>query len=154
MEYIKTFVRNPVFLSAVTSWFLAQFIKTIVGLLRLKKQSFKDILETLIWRTGGMPSSHSALVASLTMSIGFAEGADSNLFILTLFVAFIIIRDSLGVRRSSGIQGRTLNNLGKHVSEKIKIDFRPVKEVYGHEPMEVVVGLLLGMMISAAFFYL
>ena len=154
IEYMGSFIRNPVFLSAVTSWFLAQLIKTIVALLRSRKQSFRDILETLIWRSGGMPSSHSALVASLTMSVGFAEGADSNLFIVTLFVAFIIMRDSLGVRRSSGVQGRVLNSLGRSVSENIKIDFRPVKEVHGHEPLEVVIGALLGMLISAAFFYL
>jgi acid phosphatase family membrane protein YuiD len=154
IQFIRDFVQNPVFLSAVTSWFLAQFIKTILALLRLKKQRFKDILETLIWRSGGMPSSHSALAASLAMSIGFAEGFDSNLFLITMFLAFVIMRDSLGVRRSSGVQGRVLNNLGRSVSEKIKIDFHPVKEVYGHEPLEVVIGALLGMLISAAFFYL
>jgi acid phosphatase family membrane protein YuiD len=154
MEYLRSFIRNPVFLSAVTSWFLAQLIKTIVALLRSRKQSMRDIIETLIWRSGGMPSSHSALVASLAMSIGFAEGIGSNLFIVTLFIAFIIMRDSLGVRRSSGIQGRVLNNLGRSVSEKLKIDFRSVKEVHGHEPLEVVIGSLLGMLISAAFFYL
>jgi acid phosphatase family membrane protein YuiD len=154
MEYIRSFVRNPVFISAVTSWFLAQLIKTIVALLRLKKQSLKDILETLLWRSGGMPSSHSALAASLAMSIGFTEGFGSNLFLITMFLAFVIMRDSLGVRRSSGIQGRTLNHLGRSVSEKIKVEFRPVKEVYGHEPLEVVIGSLLGMLISAAVFYL
>ncbi|MDR2900157.1 MAG: divergent PAP2 family protein [Treponema sp.] len=154
MEYLKSFVRNPVFLAAVTSWFLAQLIKTIVALLRSRKQSFKDTLETLLWRSGGMPSSHSALASSLAMSIGFSEGFDSNLFLITMFLAFVIMRDSLGVRRSSGVQGRVLNTLGRSVSEKLKIDFHPVKEVYGHEPLEVVIGALLGMLISAAFFYL
>ncbi len=101
-----------------------------------------------------MPSSHSALVASLTASIGLAEGIDSNLFIVTMFIAFIIMRDSLGVRRSSGVQGKVLNTLGRSVSEKLRIDFHPVKEVQGHEPLEVVIGSLLGMLISAAFFYL
>lgn len=154
MEYISGFIQNPVFLSAAASWFAAQFIKTLIALLRLKRQSFKDILETLIWRSGGMPSSHSALAASLALSIGFAEGFSSNLFIITMFLAFVIMRDSLGVRRSSGVQGRTLNHLGRSVSEKMKIDFHPVKEVYGHEPMEVLIGSLLGILISAAFFLL
>lgn len=151
---MRSFIRNPVFLSAVTSWFLAQLIKTIIALLRLRKQLLKDILETLIWRSGGMPSSHSALASSLAFSIGFAEGFGSNLFIITLFLALVIMRDALGVRRSSGVQGRVLNALGRSVSEKLKIDFHPVKEVYGHEPMEVVIGALLGIMISAAFFFL
>ncbi len=152
MEYMRSFIRNPVFLSAVTSWFLAQLIKTIVALLRLKKQSLKDVLETLIWRSGGMPSSHSALASSLAASIGFSEGFGSNLFLITMFLAFVIMRDSLGVRRSSGVQGRVLNSLGRSISEKLKLDFHPVKEVYGHEPLEVLVGSLLGILISAAFF--
>ncbi len=153
-EYLRAFFRNPVFLSAVTSWFLAQLIKTIAALFRIKKQSLKDIFETLVWRSGGMPSSHSALASSLAMSIGFVEGFGSNLFIVTMFLAFVIMRDSLGVRRSSGVQGRVLNGLGKNVSDKLKIDFHPVKEVHGHEPMEVVIGAILGMLISAAFFHL
>jgi acid phosphatase family membrane protein YuiD len=154
MEYLRAFVRNPVFLAAIASWFSAQFIKTLVALLRLKKQSLKDTLETLLWRSGGMPSSHSALASSLALSIGFAEGFGSNLFIITMFLAFVIMRDALGVRRSSGMQGRLLNHLGRSISEKLKIDFHPVKEVHGHTPLEVVIGAFLGMLISAAFFYL
>jgi len=68
--------------------------------------------------------------------------------------ALIIIRDALGVRRSSGIQARVLNLLGRQTSEKLKIEFHPVKEVNGHSPLEVAVGALLGITIAAAFSFL
>jgi len=101
-----------------------------------------------------MPSSHSSMVAALAASIAFVEGPDSSLFIITLVFALIIIRDALGVRRSSGIQARVLNWLGRQASEKLKIEYRPVKEVNGHSPLEVTVGALLGIIIAAAFWFL
>jgi acid phosphatase family membrane protein YuiD len=151
---LKNLVENPVFLSAVSSLFLAQLLKTIIYLLRARIKNPKDTIEMLIWRTGGMPSSHSALVSALSSSIAFIEGIDSNLFIITVMFALIIIRDALGVRRSSGIQARVLNWLGRQASEKLKIDFHPVKEVTGHSPLEVAVGVLLGIIIAAAFCFL
>ena len=101
-----------------------------------------------------MPSSHSALVASMTASVAFSEGLHSNLFVVTAMFALIIIRDSLGVRRSSGLQARALNTLGRQVSEKIKVDYRPIKEIHGHSPLEVLVGILLGIFIAVAYHYL
>jgi acid phosphatase family membrane protein YuiD len=133
---------------------LAQFLKTIIYLLRAKRKNFKDTLEILIWRTGGIPSSHSALVSSMTVSVAFSEGVDTTLFIVTLMLAFIVIRDSLGVRRSAGNQARVLNWLGRNISEKLAMEYHPVKEVNGHSPLEVVVGSLLGIFIAAAFHFL
>jgi len=151
----KSFFENPVFLSGITSLFLAQLVKTIIHLLRSRRKSRpRDTLEILIWRTGGMPSSHSSMVAAVAASIAFHEGVDSNLFVITLMFALVIIRDALGVRRSSGIQARVLNLLGRQTSEKLKIEFHPVKEVNGHSPLEVAVGALLGITIAAAFSFL
>ncbi|MDR2767451.1 MAG: divergent PAP2 family protein, partial [Treponema sp.] len=137
IQRFKIFLENPIFLSAITSWFLAQLVKTFILLLKGKRKNPKDTLETLIWRTGGMPSSHSALVASLAASTAFTEGIDSNLFVITLMLALLTIRDSLGVRRSSGLQARALNSLGRQVLERLAVEYRPVKEVLGHAPLEV-----------------
>jgi acid phosphatase family membrane protein YuiD len=151
---IRVFLENPIFLSAIWSWFFAQLVKTVIYLLRSRKKSLRDTFETLIWRTGGMPSSHSALVASMAVSVALNDGIDSNLFIVTLMLAVIIIRDSLGVRRSSGNQSRILNVLGRQFSEKFKTEFHPVKEVNGHTPLEVAVGILLGIFIASAYHFL
>ena len=150
----KSFFENPVFLSGISSLFFAQLVKTIIHLLRIKRKSFRDTLVLLIWRTGGMPSSHSSMVAAVAASIAFYEGIDSNLFVITLMFAMVIIRDALGVRRSSGIHARVLNLLGRQTAEKLKIEFHPVKEVNGHSPLEVAVGVLLGIIIAAAFSFL
>jgi acid phosphatase family membrane protein YuiD len=148
---MSALVENPVFLSALTSWFLAQLIKAIIVLLRSPRRTAREITLTLLWRTGGMPSSHSSLVAALATAVAFEEGIGSTLFVVTFCVAIIVIRDSLGVRRSSGLQARTLNQLGKDLSEKIGINYFPVKEIQGHSPLEVLVGALLGLFIAVAF---
>ncbi|MDR0624132.1 MAG: divergent PAP2 family protein [Treponema sp.] len=147
---LKAFFENPIFLSAVSSWFIAQVLKAAVITLS-RKRSVREIVETIIWRTGGMPSSHSALVSSMAASVAFLEGIQSNLFVVSFFVALIVMRDAMGVRRSSGLQARTLNSLGKQMVDQMDVDFHPVKEVHGHAPLEVVLGSLLGIFIAAAY---
>ena len=148
---LKDFFENPIFLSTVSSWFFAQFIKAVIIVLNGRKKSPRDVLETLFWRTGGMPSSHASMVTALATSVAFREGLGSTIFMVIFWIALIVMRDAMGVRRSSGIQAKVLNLLGKDVSEKIDIKYHPVKEVNGHTPLEVVVGGLLGIFIAAAY---
>ncbi|MDR1178254.1 MAG: divergent PAP2 family protein [Spirochaetaceae bacterium] len=150
-QALKAFFENQIFLAAITSWFFAQLLKTIIVILGTKRRKPRDIIETLIWRTGGMPSSHAAMVSAMASMVAFREGIGSNLFVITFFFALIIIRDAVGVRRSSGLQARSLNLLGKSVGEKFNIEYHPIKEIHGHTPLEVVVGALLGIFIAAAF---
>lgn len=145
------FLTNPIFLSAFFSLFITQLIKAIISLYRSKAKSLRDVLATLLWKTGGMPSSHSALTTSIATSIGIVEGINSSVFILSLFFCLVVIRDAMGVRRSAGIIARTLNLLGKELNEMHGIGFHHVKEVNGHTPPEVVVGILLGFFIGLAF---
>ena len=153
-DSLGAFFENPIILSSLTSWFLAQLIKGIIALLHIRTKSFREVLETLVWRTGGMPSSHAAVVASMTAAVGFSEGFGSNLFAVSLFVAMVVMRDAMGVRRASGLQARALNQLGNHTTEKLGIEFHPVKEIQGHAPLEVIVGALLGIFISAGYAWL
>ncbi len=154
MEFARElngFIYNPLFLSALASWLISQFIKTVIGLIFHSVSSAKELVESLLWRTGGMPSSHSALVSSITTSIAFKCGISSDLFVFSCCFSLVVVRDSMGVRRRSGQQAHALNDLGKRVSEKLKIQFMPVKETRGHKPIEVFVGLLLGFFIGFAF---
>jgi acid phosphatase family membrane protein YuiD len=153
-ESIKAFFENPIFLSSVSSWFLAQLLKTVIVLLRGSKRNGREIIATIAWRTGGMPSSHASLVSAMATSTAFKEGISSNLFIIAFFLALIVMRDALGVRRSSGIQARALNLLGRQLADKSGLEYHPVKEVHGHAPLEVVIGALLGVFIAAAYAYL
>ena len=142
---------HPVFLSAFFSWFIAQFLKSIIEIIKRKSRSMKVIIKTTFWTTGGMPSSHSSVAAAIATSIGFTEGVNSSLFAAVLFYGVLTVRDALGVRRSAGTQAQTLNKLGKEMQEKYGIQFKPVKEINGHTPSEVTVGMLLGFFIAVAF---
>jgi acid phosphatase family membrane protein YuiD len=153
-DSLKAFFSNPIILSSLMSWFLSQLIKGIIALLQIRTKGFRDVLETLVWRTGGMPSSHAAVVASMTATVAFTEGFGSNLFAVSLMIALVVMRDAMGVRRASGLQARALNILGKRAAEKLDIEFHPVKEIQGHAPLEVIVGALLGIFISAGYAWL
>jgi len=142
---------NPVFQASLFSWFAAQFIKTILHLLARQIHSVKDLFEMLLWRTGGMPSSHSSLVTTMTTCIGFRSGVSSDLFVLSCCFLLVVIRDAVGVRRSSGDQAKALNEIGCELDEKKVIDFHPVKQIDGHSPSEVLAGVLLGYIIGFIF---
>ena len=151
---LRALFENIIFLSALTSWILAQLVKVMVILFSRRKRPLKELAEIVIWRTGGMPSSHAATVSSMTVAVGIREGMGSNLFVVCLFFALVVMRDAMGVRRSSGLQARALNLLGKHTSDHMKFDYHPVKEIQGHSPLEVIVGSLLGIFIAAAYAWL
>ena len=142
---------NRIFLSAFFSWFIAQLLKSLIDAIRARHRSSRELMVTIFWKTGGMPSSHSALVTSLATSIGFRHGINTPLFTLALFYGILIIRDALGVRRAAGDQAHAMNSLGQELSERFGVRFQPVKEVNGHTPTEVSIGVLLGFFIAVAF---
>jgi acid phosphatase family membrane protein YuiD len=148
---LGAFFENPIFLSTVSSLFIAQVTKSIIFLLSRRRRSVREAIEIAIWHTGGMPSSHSAVVCALATSVAFIEGIGSNVFVFAFWFALVVLRDSLGVRRSAGLQAKALNSLGRQSAEKTGLDFHPVKEIQGHAPLEVVVGGLLGIFIAAGF---
>ena len=151
-DQFKLFLENPIFLACIFSWFSAQFLKTVINLIHGRIKSLGELLEMMIFRTGGMPSSHSALVTSLCVTIGFRNGLNSDIFIFSFCFFMVVIRDAFGVRRSSGIQAKKINQIGKELYEKKLLnDYKPIKEVNGHTPMEVIFGCILGGLVGVAF---
>jgi acid phosphatase family membrane protein YuiD len=148
---IKSLLVNKIFLSTVSSMCIAQFLKLVFYLFTNKNRKKLEAIETIIWRTGGMPSSHSAAVCALATSAGIYEGIDSNFFVFCLVFAMVVLRDSLGVRRTAGLQAKALNNLGKQSAKFTGLEFRSVKEIHGHTPLEVLVGSCLGILITFCF---
>jgi len=142
--------RHPVFLSAIMSWFVAQFAKALISLLRNPAGSFREVILTLLWKTGGMPSSHSSLSVAITTAIAHTSGVRSDVFILSFFFTMVVIRDAVGVRRSSGLQARAINQLGRELAKLTHTVFVPVKEVHGHTLPQIIVGSLLGFFIALA----
>lgn len=150
-QQLQLFFTNPVLLACVSSWFCAQFIKTLIKLFSGKINSLSELFELLLWRTGSMPSSHSAVVACACTTIGFRNGINSDIFILSFVVFLITIRDAVGVRRANGIQAKRINEITCDLKLKGLIDLKPIKEVQGHTPIEVLIGCFLGLVIGLAF---
>ncbi len=131
---------NSVLFWSLLSCLLAQFFKIIFNFFSTGK-----IRYGIIFETGGMPSSHSALITGVTSGIGFELGFDSSIFALAIAVSLIVMYDASGVRKSAGIQAKEINKLSKKLDPKSNLD---LKETLGHTKLEVIVGSLLGPLIT------
>jgi hypothetical protein len=151
MEIMYNLFKNQVFLATLFSWLIAQMLKSIINLVRERPHSTKEIILRFLWSTGGMPSSHSAVVTALATAAGFKYGLDSPAFIISFFYGFLIIRDALGVRRAAGMQAIAINQLIAKLSKKDRQKIKMVKEIHGHKLAEVAVGVFLGFFIAVAF---
>lgn len=152
MEILKDLIGNTFFLSAVISWFFAQFIKIIVEILKKHKFGTRDFILRAVFGTGGMPSSHSASVTGVAISIGIQQGFDSALFAFAILFVFIVIRDATGVRFSAGKQAEAINKLLER--DTSTSDIEKLKAVRGHTPLECFVGVMIGVMVALAVYYL
>ena len=142
-EFIMTLITNKVFLSGVIAAALAQLIKTFLHLIHEGK---KNLFHTII-ETGGMPSSHSALMTALTVSLFIVDGI-SPLSISVLFVTFIIMIDAAGLRYSTGQQAVVLNKIIRSLRKEKMLKAKHIKEIMGHTPTQVLMGCLLGIAIA------
>ena len=149
---LRVLFENTVFLSAFTSLCVAQLLKGLIYILNGRMKKTGELVKIITWRTGGMPSSHAAVVCALCTSIAFVEGVTSSIFVLSLCFALVVLRDAMGVRRATGLSTKSLNALGKAAAEKLGVDFNAVKEIQGHTPLEVVLGGLLGIFIAAGLY--
>ena len=84
LRQLELLFKNPAFLACIISWFSTQFIKTVIKLFAGQVASLRDLFALLLWRTGGMPSSHTAFVATLCTGIGCRSGMSSALCSLAL----------------------------------------------------------------------
>tara|TARA_Y100000589_G_scaffold261043_1_gene251120 strand:- start:76 stop:555 length:480 start_codon:yes stop_codon:yes gene_type:complete len=99
----------------------------------------------IIFETGGMPSSHSALITSLTSGLGMDLGFDDPIFALAVGISLIVMYDASGVRKSAGLNAKEINKLSRSIDEKSASN---LKETLGHSKLEVIVGSILGPLIS------
>ncbi len=131
---------NIVLVISFSAWFVAQTLKVIAGVIREKKLDLGFLI-----RSGGMPSSHTALVSSLAASIGILEGFNSILFATATVFASIVMYDAAGVRRSVSKQSEILNRILQELKERRPKDIQnDVRELIGHTPFQVFTGGVLG----------
>lgn len=139
------FFTNRILLCSIFSWFIAQFIKIFTGLRRNEKTT---MLRFLVG-SGGMPSSHSAVVMACAFSTGILHGFNSAYFAIAAVLAVVVMRDASGVRRESGKQAAAINLLSRELRKNWK-DFVEVTlpELLGHTPLQVLFGALLGILMA------
>ncbi|HDQ13752.1 MAG TPA: divergent PAP2 family protein [Sediminispirochaeta sp.] len=140
---------NTILWTTLLSALVAQVLKTLQEMLFHKKLSLKRIFET-----GGMPSSHSAAVASLATSMGLVFGFDSPYFTISAVLAIIVIYDATGIRRAAGEHAEILNDLLKEFHYLIRQGIEPqhLKTLLGHTYPQALVGILIGISISLIVF--
>jgi acid phosphatase family membrane protein YuiD len=131
---------NQVLLISLAASLVAQSTKFFTGMLQGRQWQWQTIFET-----GGMPSSHSALVSALAVGIGRTQGWNSPLFAIATVFAVIVMYDAMGIRRAAGKQAQVLNQIVFEVFADDRAgEIDPLKELLGHTPVQVIVGSLLG----------
>lgn len=127
------------------AWLTAQLAKYVI--VSFKTRSTSAVRQ--LYLSGNMPSAHSATVVALATVIGLGEGLNSAVFAIALLFAFVVIYDSLMVRRSSGEQGAILVQM----LESMKSKLLPPRVAKGHTPLEVIVGIALGMGVAFVVYF-
>lgn len=143
MTLLEILFFNPILLVAVTAWSIAQVLKVLIEFLLLKTWNW-----ALLFQAGGMPSSHSAMVSAMALSIGLYMGFDLPVFAVASILAMIVIYDATGIRREAGRQAVLINTIIEEIAKGKLSQHKRLKEVLGHTPGEAVMGTLLGLGIS------
>lgn len=143
MQVVKDIIGNKCIYVPFLLWCVVQIYKVISDLIINKKLNIKRIVGA-----GGMPSSHSAVVCSLSSCIGKQYGFDSGIFAISIIMACVVMYDAAGVRRAAGKQARVLNKILEtpglttgEVQEKLV-------ELLGHTPIQVFVGAVIGFVVG------
>lgn len=140
------------FWSGIVAAVLAQMLKPVFIYAFTKKWKWRAVISS-----GGFPSSHSAIVSALALSVGIQENFNSTIFAVTLALAVIVIYDAANVRYYSGQNIKITQQLLKDVQENLNVEFdapiydEKIKDVLGHKWFEVLGGILLGIIIALLF---
>ncbi|MDO9546905.1 MAG: divergent PAP2 family protein [Pelolinea sp.] len=140
---INELLQNNVLVSAVIAWVIGQFLKFPLEFILNKRWNWG-----IMFSSGGLPSSHSALVTAVALSIGFQEGFNTSLFALSTALAMIVIYDAAGVRRQAGIHAERINEIMRNFIESGHLPEEDLKEMLGHTPFEVISGVVLGLLVT------
>ena len=139
--YFGMLTGNAVIDCGLLAWFLAQLIKVVLDLALLGKMEWQRFFSS-----GGMPSSHSALVVAATTAIGMRDGFGGTVFALAVILSAVVMYDACNVRRSAGDTARLVNKLLEHMEKLTAEDLAGnLREVMGHTPLQVLMGALLGL---------
>jgi len=146
---MKEFFSNDILIAATVAWLMAQVVKVPLEYLRTRKWNW-----ALLLSTGGMPSSHSALVSAMAHSVGLHEGFDSSAFAIGFVLTAIVVYDATGIRRQAGRHAELINAIvgdltaGNPIKETQQ---KQLKEILGHTPLEAISGIVWGVAFATGF---
>jgi len=133
-------VSNKVLIISASAWAIAQILKVLVVLVQEKRVAWNYFVTS-----GGMPSSHTAIVCALATSIAMIFGVNSVAFSIAVVLAVIVMYDAAGVRQSVGQQSAIINRLVK--GAKLDIE-KELREFIGHTPFQVFMGAVVGVLVA------
>lgn len=148
MNFIEIF-SNRVLSAGLIAWALAQAIKVPLEFIRTHRWNW-----ALLLAVGGMPSSHSALVAGTAHAIGLFVGFNSPLFALSVVLALIVIYDATGIRRQAGQHAALINAMISDLASGHPLKEEHLREVLGHTPLQALAGLLLGLVVAQVVWFI
>jgi acid phosphatase family membrane protein YuiD len=142
-NFIKELAYNNILWTTLTAWLIAQILKVAFYYIKERRINFRRLVGA-----GGMPSSHSALVASLATAVGLKEGFNSVSTAMAIIFAFVVMYDAAGVRLAASRQAATLNKIVDELFEEGEFHQERLKELLGHTRFEVIVGAGLGIFLA------
>jgi len=138
MQWLFDLINNRFLITGVSSWFVAQVLKTVIHAIINKK----FVLERMVG-DGGMPSGHSATVSSLATITALLCGPASFQFAMAAVFAIVVCHDATGVRHETGKQAQMLNEIIQILDSEDLPEVK-LKELVGHTPLQVLMGILIG----------
>ena len=144
MTVIRQLLENRILWVGVLCWFVAQTLKVVLTLIVEKKLDWSRM-----FGLGGMPSSHTSVVVSMSVASGIRMGFNSAIFAISAGLALITMTDAMGVRREAGKQAAVINRVVQELVENGgDLQERTLKELLGHSPLQVFVGAMVGLIIA------
>ena len=137
---------NRVLWAAVGAWVIAQVLKTARALWLTRRLNLNYMVSS-----GGMPSSHSALVTGLATAVGRVDGLRSTSFALAAVLAGVVMYDAAGVRLAVSKQARILNIMVDDFFHERGLNEQRLHELIGHTPVQVFAGALVGIIFGILF---
>lgn len=146
---------NAPLMAAFTAILLTQALKVPIHYLQYREWDLHKIVDA-----GGMPSSHAAGVAALTTALGYVVGPKSPVFATAIVFTAIVMYDAGGIRRHAGEHAVLLNRLALEISQSDLMvetsatkepEGERLKEILGHEPREVIVGAIVGLLLGVVY---
>jgi putative membrane protein len=147
MNILMKIFENKVLMIPLMVLLITQVFKTIYFSIKNKKID----LFTLI-TTGGLPSSHSALVSSLSTVVAKVNGITSTEFAITVILAMIVMYDASGIRKAAGEHAKILNEMLEEKEYYNSKEYKKLKELLGHTKLEVFIGFLTGIILTIIIF--